>query len=148
MTRENKDLVVLGCVEQVSLHDFGDVEIKAKVDTGAYSGALHVTDIKQVKRGGLATLEFSPLGDDSLRTSTTDFVRRLVRSAHGDTVKRYLIPLRFKLGAVEYETVVGLTDRSNMQFEMLIGRRFLSDKNILVDVQRNQEFDYEREKLG
>lgn len=132
---------VFGSIETVAVPSLNIDAIVAKVDTGAWTGALHCTDVYE-KEG---VLYFTPLGDETLATSTTDYETRLVRSATGHSVERYIIPVTLEIKGKMYETTVGLSDRQLLRREMLLGRRFLIENNILVDVKRTLDDDHEAE---
>ncbi len=134
--------VIVGGIEPVSLPNLGVSEVFAKVDTGAWSGALHCTHIR-VREG---VLSFWPLGKKELKIHTSKFEVVTVRSANGHSADRYLIPVEIIVEGNSYETVIGLSDRSKMTREMLLGRRFLMENNILVDVARTKELDDEAER--
>jgi hypothetical protein len=139
--------VILGCFERVSLPELGVVDQWAKVDTGAYSGALHCSDIKVVRRGLVRKryLKFIPMGDPKLATETDKFIKTYVRSASGHKSKRYLIDTIIEIQGVRYSIRIGLSDRSEMKRQVLIGRRFMRENNMLVDVRVNQQEDDEGE---
>lgn len=138
---------VVGSFETVGLPDFGINGILAKVDTGAFSGAIHCTDIKVVHRGKdrEKRLVFTPLGKPSKTTEVTEFYRTYVRSATGHRVRRYIIDTRIEIKGVVYPIRIGLSDRSDMKKAVLIGKRFLRENNLLVDVRINQDLDDEGE---
>lgn len=129
-----------GSIEPVKIV-FADVEVQAKIDTGAWSGALHCTHTHE-KDG---VLHFTPLGDEKCTTETTDYELRMVRSATGHAVQRYIVPFTLEIKGKTYHTTLGLSDRTLMQREMLLGRKFLIENNILVDVRRTLDDDYEAE---
>jgi hypothetical protein len=137
----------IGAFEKVSLPGLGVTDELAKIDTGAYSGALHCTDIHVVRRGLIRKrfLKFTPLGDAKLATETDNFIRTNVRSATGHRVRRYIIDTTIELHGKEYPIRIGLADRTDLKRNILIGRRFLRENNLLVDVRINQEFDDEGE---
>lgn len=141
--------IVLGSFEIISLPQFGLNDIVAKVDTGAFSGAIHCTDIKVIRRGIVRKriLQFTPAGKPALATETDVFIRRFVRSAHGHRLKRYIIPTSIIVQGKKYNVEIGLSDRSDMKRQVLIGRKFLRENNMLVDVSRNAQYDDEGEKL-
>ncbi|HEU0266034.1 MAG TPA: RimK/LysX family protein, partial [Candidatus Saccharimonadaceae bacterium] len=124
-----------------ALPDLGVSGVLAKVDTGAWSGALHCTDVYE--KDGLLT--YTPLGDKNLTASTREYEMRTVRSATGHEVRRYLVPFTLAIHEKIYHTTLGLSDRTLMQREMLLGRKFLIDNNILVDVTLTLDDDYEAE---
>ena len=132
---------VFGSIESVAVPSLGIATLVAKVDTGAWSGALHCTDIYEQE----GALYFTPLGDPALATSTADYETRVVRGAMGHAMERYIIPVTLEIKGKIYETTVGLSDRQLLRREMLLGRRFLIENNILVDVKRTLDDDHEAE---
>lgn len=137
----------LGCFEVVSLPGLGVSDQFAKIDSGAYSGALHCSGIKVVRRGPdkRRILKFTPLGDPDLATETETFLETSVRSASGHLQKRYIIDTEVIIQGSAYPIRIGLSDRSEMKRPILIGRRFLRENNMLVDVRINEEYDDEGE---
>lgn len=138
---------MLGCLERASFEALGVYDAWAKIDTGAFSGALHATDIRVVRRGPLRqrVLKFVPLGLPELATETTVFNSTYVRSATGHRVRRHVIDTEVMIGGATYPIQIGLSDRSDMKRPVLIGRRFLRENNLTVDVRINQELDDEGE---
>lgn len=137
----------VGCLEYVGFPDFDISDALAKVDTGAFSGALHCTDIKVVRRGKerRRILKFVPLGNPAYAQETEDFEQTYVRSASGHRQRRFIIATRITCGGVTYSTKIGLSDRKDMKREVLLGRRFLRENDLLVDVRINSELDDEGE---
>lgn len=141
--------VVVGGFESIVLPDYSPTSIVAKIDTGAYSGALYATHVrKKVDEHGRSYLSFALCGNQAQLCTSYDFYQRKVRSAHGHVQSRYVIRTYVKIQDQLYETDIGLSNRSNMKYPMLIGRKFLRDYEMLVDVIVNDEMDYEKELLG
>jgi hypothetical protein len=138
---------VIGAFEFVTLPDLGVGSTIAKIDTGAYSGALHCTDIKVVHRGSTRqrVLKFVPLGRARLATETNVFFKTYVRSASGHRIRRFIIDTTINIHDTTYPIRIGLADRSDLKKPVLIGRRFLRENSLLVDVRINQEHDDEGE---
>lgn len=141
--------VTLGSFEVVSLPELGMHDVVAKVDTGAYSGAVHCTDIKVVRRGVTRKkiLCCVPAGSDGQKFETTDFVKKFVRSSTGHKMDRYIIKTQLVINGITYPTEIGVSDRSDLKKPVLIGRRFLRQQKMLVDVLHNVQYDDERETL-
>lgn len=139
--------ITVGCFELVDLPLLGIESEWAKIDSGAYSGALHATDVKIVRRGLIRKriLKFVPLGKPELATETDTFIKTYVRSATGHRIKRYIIDTRIEIQGKSYPIRIGLSDRTDLKRSVLIGRRFLRENNIVVDVRINQEYDDEGE---
>lgn len=135
----NTDIIV-GCIENVDLPEFGITQQAAKIDTGAYSGALHCSVIRKVTRGGERILQFKP-SDTGVLFETTDFEELHIRSSTGHKVKRYNISTTIRLFGKTYPITIGVSNRKDMRYEILLGRRFLRENNIIVDVRINDELD-------
>lgn len=133
--------MTIGGFEWVGLPQLKIDQVLAKVDTGAYSGAVHCSSIKVVERDGVKELHFIPTGGHNQLMKTTSFTTSRVRSSTGHLVRRYLIETEILLRQRMFPITIGLSDRSDMKHEVLIGRRFLREHGLLVDVQLNQEYD-------
>lgn len=139
---------IFGIFEQISIPELGINNVLAKIDTGAYSGALHCSKIRELTRksDGKKVLRFTPSENHSNAMELTDYHSAYVRSSSGHRVKRYLFDTDIVIKGNVYKIRIGLSDRSDMSFEILIGRRFLRENNILVDVRINQELDTDGER--
>ncbi len=138
---------IFGIFEHVSIPELAIDNVLAKIDTGAYSGALHCSKIKEVIRSdGKKVLRFTPSENHTNKIEITKYAKSNVRSSTGHRVKRYLFDTNIVIKGVVYPIRIGLSDRSDMNHEILIGRRFLRENNIIVDVRINQEFDTDGEK--
>ncbi len=138
---------ILGAYEVVNLPILGIKNVIAKIDSGADSGALHSTNIRIVRRGLIRkrVLKFTPLGDSKLATETDKFKKIYVTGATGHRMKRYIIDTTIELQGISYPIRIGLSDRSDLKRPVLIGKRFFTGNNLLVDVRINQEHDDEGE---
>lgn len=136
--RQVKATKIIGSFEPVTFPEFANIgEVKAKIDTGAYSGSLHCTKISEEKTTNGKILHFSPFDHPELKIAITDFAVRYVRSSNGQSQKRYFIKTTIKLQGEIYPILLSLADRSEMKWSVLIGRRFLRRNNFLVDVSRS-----------
>ena len=122
--------IILGWREWVTLPDFTSTPVKAKIDTGARSSAIHAWQIKPFERDGVewVSFELHPVQDDN-RTKVSCEARvldsRLVRSSTGHQQRRYVIETRLVVGGETWPIELTLTRRDEMGFRMLIGRTAL-----------------------
>jgi len=129
---------IIGRVEEVGLTDLGVPLIDAKTDTGAYTSSLHCHNIRVIEEEeGKQYLCFSIL--DPTHENYQEKEYRLeevsqakVRSSNGVAQTRYKIRTRIRIGRSDYKTDFTLTDRKNMRYPILLGRKLLS-KRFLVD---------------
>lgn len=135
----------VGGFEVVDMPLIGVKQSVAKIDTGAYSGAIGCSVIEVVKNGDKKVLRFS-VGRKTKRIYETDtYSEKYVKSSNGLREKRYLIDTEVVLQERTYPITISLSNRTDMKHEILIGRRFLREHNLLVDVSLNQEYDTDSE---
>lgn len=139
---------IFGGFEVVSIPSLGIINTVAKIDTGAYSGALHCSEIYEYIRecDGKKVLKFTPSDNHAHSQEITKYIRSYIRSSTGHRVKRYLLDENIIVKGESYPIRIGLSDRTDMNYEILIGRRFLRDNKIVVDVCINKELDIDGEK--
>jgi len=131
--------MTVGWREWVGLPQLDIPMIKAKLDTGARSSALHAFEITIYRKHGVNTVRFGvhPFQRStgaSVFAEATLFDRRLVRSSSGHTEFRPVILTEIVLMGLTQQIELTLVNRSDMGFRMLLGRQafrgpFLVDAN-------------------
>jgi len=130
----------VGSVLRLDLPLLNIEHVKAKVDTGAFSGALHATQMREITdKKGNKRLRFYALGKRSHKIETSDYHTRKVKSSSGHLSIRYAIDTQVTILGATYPITLTLTDRKGMRYEMLIGRKFLRLHGFLVDVTRRSK---------
>jgi len=125
----------VGSVLSVDLPALGIQGIQAKVDTGAFNGALHASRIREViDEEGQTRLRFCPLGSADHTIEIDSYHKRRVKSSNGVASTRYAIDTEVTILGRNYPITLTLTNRSFMKYQMLIGRNFLRLHGFLVDV--------------
>lgn len=125
---------IVGKFEKVSFPDFGITDVIAKVDTGAHSGALHATKIKEVKVKGQTELHFSPFDHPERVFTTKKYEVGRVRSSNGHVAERFYIDTTIEVNGKKYPVNITLSNRSSMKYPVLLGLKFLLENEFLVDV--------------
>lgn len=125
---------IIGAVEKVSFPDFG-MTARAKIDTGATNGAMHCTKVRVIRDSkGRGVLSFTPFDHPKKRVETRNFFTKFVKSSNGSTEQRFFFNTNIKIGDTIYPITLSLADRTEMKFEVLIGKEFLKENQFLVDV--------------
>jgi len=126
---------VLGWREWVSLPAFGLAFVRAKVDTGARTSALHVDWQEVFHRDGLEWVRFGlhpadPTAPENAVEAPV-FARRQVTDSGGHVGERVFIRTRMVLAGLAFETEINLTSRRAMLFPMLLGRSALANRFVV-----------------
>ena len=137
MSRSAPEPLVIGVTEYVDIPEWRIVRLRAKIDTGARSSALHVENIRELGAGRVRfDVRLSRNESDRRVTVEARIVRRgHVRPSSGELEARIFVAVRVRIGPVEREIELSLVDRGRMIFRMLIGRRALAHA-FLVDPSR------------
>ena len=129
---------IIGRTEKIYFPKLNEGVILAKVDTGAFSAALHVDYVK-IEDCGLKV---------KIENNTYIFNKWSeleVKSSNGKIQKRYGVKLKVQIGKKRYNIFVSLTNRKDMKFRLLIGRKFLHTNNFLVDVKKKNVYGRPKE---
>lgn len=126
-------LPLLGWREWVSLPELNIAQLKAKVDTGARSSALHAFAIEPYRKGGQRWVMFAihpkqKHTQESIECHAPIVDRRLVTDSGGHTQRRYVIETQLILGSTLITAEMTLTNRDSMLFRMLLGRTTLNHR--------------------
>ncbi|WP_275575611.1 ATP-dependent zinc protease family protein [Leucobacter musarum] len=130
MTVPDHSSTPTGWREWVKLNGIGVPWIKAKIDTGAQTSALHATEITEFERSGEPWVRFlvQPWqvdDEDAVEVELPVHDRRTVRSSSGHAQLRPVVLVNLTLAGRKVEAELTLTDREEMVFRMLIGREAL-----------------------
>ncbi|MEQ9355491.1 ATP-dependent zinc protease family protein [Coleofasciculus chthonoplastes] len=137
----SKSLSIIGWRERVALPNLGISQIKAKIDTGARSSALHAFDVETFSRDDKTMVRFKvhPYQRDTHRTVSTEaelIDQRQVRNSGGHAQLRPVIQTMVELNGERWLIELTLTNRDVMGFRMLLGRQAVR-KRFLVDAGRS-----------
>jgi len=130
--------LIIGRKEKISLEEWGLSKISAKIDTGAYTSAIHC-EYAQVKMiGGKEVLEFILLSPSHSHfknqlISTEYFSRKKVKNSFGHVEIRYKVTTKISIFGKEFDGEFTLSERSKMKNPILLGRKILKGR-FLIDV--------------
>lgn len=123
----------IGWREWVALPRLGVPYIKAKVDTGARSSALHASDVRPFQRDGETWVQFriQPLQREARSSVLVEAPlvdERWVRSSTGRPTLRPVIKTTITLGGRSWPIEITLVRRDLMGFRMLLGRQAIRNR--------------------
>jgi ribosomal protein S6--L-glutamate ligase len=133
----NSNKIILGSEEWCSFPELGIPAIKARVDSGAKTSALHAINIAPFMKDGENWVKFdiNPI-QNNLKTvihcEAKLIDKRVVKSSSGFREQRYVIQTELKIDSGNWAIEMTLTNRDSMGFRMLLGREAMSGR-VLVD---------------
>ncbi len=134
MTKNALD--ILGWCEWATFPEIGNERVNMKIDTGAKTSCLHAFRIKPFIKNEQDWIKvWIHPEQDSNREVIHEFAvfdRRHVKDSGGHITNRYVIKTPIIIGEQQFDIELTLTQRDNMQFRMLLGRRALAGR-YLVD---------------
>jgi ribosomal protein S6--L-glutamate ligase len=135
---ENK--VILGSEEWCTFPDLGIPTIKARVDSGAKTSALHAVNIAPFIKDDTNWVKFdiNPIQNNNktvIHCEAPLVDKRIVKSSSGFREQRYVIQTMLEIGDSKWPIEMTLTNRDSMGFRMLLGREAMSGR-VLVDPEK------------
>lgn len=130
----------LGRSDRLDFPELGLIDIDSKIDTGAYSCSIHCSKIEVVEKEGEKFLHFILLDPSHPSYNNkgfyfADFKEKKIKNSFGQAEKRFVIKTPVKIYGLLYNTEFSLSNRGNLRFPILLGRKLLK-KGFLVDVSK------------
>jgi hypothetical protein len=128
--------VIAGWLEHVKVEG-QSFEVKAKLDSGANTSSIHALNIETFKKGDKSYVKFDlhltdKQGDIQLLSLEKPRMRKVkIKNHDGEHDHRYVVKLDLCFNGVSYPVQFNLVDRSEFNYNILLGRRFLSKVAII-----------------
>lgn len=138
MTTNSNNHRVIGRLEFIDFPEWDLFDIEAKIDTGAYTSSLHCHHIQSFQKDGDEYVKFNLL-DPSHETYNDKLFKlpihrtKVVKSSNGNTEERFVVKTKVKIFDQLIDAELSLTDRSEMRYPVLVGRKLINNR-FLVDV--------------
>lgn len=131
------DKLLIGRTEWCHLPQLNIPIIKAKIDTGAKTSALHAFDIQSYFINSTKHVKFKvhPVQANNVivvECTAKVFDERLIMSSNGHKEMRYIINTQLQLGNHKWNIEISLSQRDPLTFRMLLGREALNHR-VLID---------------
>lgn len=128
--------IIIGSREYCSLPELGIELIKAKVDSGAKTTALHAENLISFKKNNEDWVKFSiqPIKskpEQIIECEAKLVEKRIIKSSNGTKEERFVIKTKLLLGNSSFPIEVTLTNRKLMGFQMLLGRQALTQRYLI-----------------
>lgn len=143
---KKKEKLLIGRSDIIDLPEFELYDIPAKVDTGAFTSAIHTSSIKVREEDGIKYIYFKiPAAKKKGKVfHTSHYEERRIRSSNGHIEKRYVITTEILIFGKLQKIEFSLADRSSMKYPILLGRKLLSKKFVVDVAKKNSSYNQKR----
>jgi hypothetical protein len=136
---------VIGRVDKADFPELSLVNIDIKIDTGAYTSSIHSHDIREYTVDGESFIAFQILDPshplfDGMEFKTKRFRKKVVKNSFGVSEERFFVETTIVLFNEEYPIHLSLSERGNMKYPILIGRRLLKKRFMVDPSKRNLSY--------
>lgn len=143
----------IGRVEKIDFPDFNLFEIDAKVDTGAYTSAIHCHDIVSFKEDEQEMVSFKLLDPSHPAYNHKEIklpvkARRNIKNSFGQVQKRIIVQARMRIYDKTYKVELSLADRSKLEYPVLLGRKALYNRFIVDVSQKNMAYNLKQHSIN
>lgn len=134
--------IILGRKDKVDFPLLNLFNIDAKVDSGAFTSALHCDKIQLLQKDGIHWVKFR--FNYKKEFFLPVFAIRKIKNSSGKSERRFIIKTKIRLFNIRYPIELSLSDRSKMDYPVLIGRKLLLGR-FLIDVSQS-DLSYKQKK--
>ena len=126
---------LIGRREYVDFPALGIFKIEAKIDTGAYTSSIHCENITINYENSKPILYFTIVEGGVKTFRFGEYTQKKIKNSFGEMEERYVIKTLIRIGRKKIHSTISLSNRDNMRYPVLIGRRLLKGK-FLIDVNK------------
>jgi hypothetical protein len=134
MSGQKNKIRLIGRREFVNVPSLGVTALEAKIDTGAYTSSIHCERIDLVQENDQPVLYFN-LEENGTVYRFENFGQKKIKNSFGEMEERFVIRVVVHIGRKKILSTISLSNRDNMRYPILIGRRLLKAK-FLIDVSK------------
>lgn len=134
--------IVIGRIDKADFPELSLSGIDLKIDSGAYTSSIHCANIEEINVDGENFIKFTLLDPEHSLYNNKEFITKnytskVVKSSNGISETRFLIATEIFIFNTLFPIHLTLTERKDMKFPILLGRKFLNKKFIIDTAKKN-----------
>jgi hypothetical protein len=134
--------ITIGRADKADFPELSLLEIHLKIDSGAYTSTIHCSKIDEVTINNENLLRFTLLDPEHPYYNHKEFnfkeyTSKFVKSSNGISEKRFMIQTEIIIFNTTFPIHLTLSERKNMKFPILLGRKFLNKKFVIDTTKKN-----------
>lgn len=143
-------MTIIGRADKADFPELNLRNISLKVDTGAYTSSIHCHDIEEVVVDGFKQIKFKLLDPSHKKYNdkiykTKNYKVKSIKSSNGNSEDRFIVKTEIVLFDKTIPIELSLSERSEMKYPVLLGRKFLSKKFIVNTSLINMSYKLKKE---
>lgn len=142
---------IIGRIDKADFPEINLQDINIKVDTGAFTSSIHCHDAQEVESNGEKHIEFELLDPshpeyENKIYKVKKYNKKAIKSSNGTIEQRFIIKTIIVIFNQEYPIELSLSERSEMKYPILLGRKFLNKRFIVNTALKNVSSKLKQEK--
>ncbi|MBN2757496.1 MAG: ATP-dependent zinc protease [Bacteroidales bacterium] len=142
---------IIGKIDKADFPELFLSNLNIKVDTGAYTSVIHSHSIKEVEIDGEKYIKFKLLDPSHPQYRNKEYIvkqykKKIVKSSFGKSEQRFIIKTNILIFDEEYPIELSLSERCEMKFPILLGRKLLNGRFIVDTSKSNLSFKLKQNK--
>ncbi|WP_397446099.1 ATP-dependent zinc protease [Polaribacter sp. R77954] len=134
--------ITIGRVDKADFPELCLEEIDVKIDSGAYTSSIHCSNIKEISLHNTPFIRFTLLDPEHSFYNNKEFTfknytSKIVKSSNGISETRFMIQTEILIFNTIFPIYLTLTERKDMKFPILLGRKFLNKKFLIDTAKKN-----------
>ena len=134
--------ITIGRVDKADFTAFSLLDIDVKIDSGAYTSSIHCSNVEEVIINDEDFIKFTLLDENHPSYKNTEFLitnytSKIIKSSNGISEKRFLIETDIVIFNESFPIHLTLSERKDMKFPVLLGRKFLNKKFVIDTAKKN-----------
>ena len=134
--------ITIGRSDKADFPELSLLEIDLKVDSGAYTSSIHCSNTEEIIINGESLIKFTLLDKEHPFYNDKEFIfknysSKMVKSSNGIAEKRFMIQTEILIFNKTFPIYLTLSERKDMKFPILLGRKFLNKKFVIDTAKKN-----------
>lgn len=134
--------MTIGRIDKADFPEFVLSGIDVKIDSGAYTSTIHCSNIQEMSAKGESVLQFTLLDPEhpfynNKQFTSKNYTSKKVKSSNGIAEVRFMIQTEIFIFNKNFPIYLTLSERKEMKFPILLGRKFLNRKFVIDTLKIN-----------
>ena len=137
--------ITIGRNDKADFPELSLSDIDVKIDSGAYTSSIHCSNIKEITLNEESLIQFTLLDPEhpfynNKEFTSKNYASKIVKSSNGISETRFMIHTEIIIFNKKFPIYLTLSERKEMKFPILLGRKFLNKKFVIDTVKKNLSY--------